>query len=359
VDRRKLIARSTTIGAVAVVLLTAVTIGLRREPIETDLTQRATAALTAAGFADLDVQFDGRDATVTGTADDLVAALDVVGGLEGVRVVDGSVRSTTPPESTTTTATVAAATDGTGDPPPPPTESTFTLRSDGGSLSIAGRIPSQEVADQLVASASAAYPGLTIRDGITVDPGATSPLWLPGLPAAIEAIGATLSNPELDLSQTGLAVGGLVPSEQARTETLAVLDSLGLPVQDGLRIAPSSFESELNAVVDTATILFASGSADISAEGRAALDAIASVLAADQRPALTVAGHTDDVGSIEDNQVLSEARARSVIEHLVANGVQRGRLNPIGFGESRPVASNESEEGRAANRRIEFIVEGN
>ena len=71
-----------------------------------------------------------------------------------------------------------------------------------------------------------------------------------------------------------------------------------------------------------------------------------------------VEGHTDAVGTEAYNQSLSERRAMAVREVLVSEfGIQPGRVDAIGFGEARPVADNDSEEGRAINRRVEAVVE--
>ncbi|HTF85161.1 MAG TPA: OmpA family protein, partial [Cellvibrio sp.] len=70
-----------------------------------------------------------------------------------------------------------------------------------------------------------------------------------------------------------------------------------------------------------------------------------------------VSGHTDAMGSENYNQRLSERRARTVYEYLIAQGIRADRLEgPVGHGEERPIASNETDEGRALNRRIELKV---
>jgi OOP family OmpA-OmpF porin len=73
-------------------------------------------------------------------------------------------------------------------------------------------------------------------------------------------------------------------------------------------------------------------------------------------PALRVLvnGHTDSIGSEAYNQRLSEKRAKAVLDYLVGRGIDPSRLKAVGHGESRPIASNETEEGRARNRRVEF-----
>ncbi|MEM9747972.1 MAG: OmpA family protein [Actinomycetota bacterium] len=77
------------------------------------------------------------------------------------------------------------------------------------------------------------------------------------------------------------------------------------------------------------------------------------------RPSTTISivGHTDSIGDDESNLRLSQARAESVRDWFVDNGIDADRLQAAGLGESQPVADNETEEGRRANRRIEFVVE--
>ena len=70
---------------------------------------------------------------------------------------------------------------------------------------------------------------------------------------------------------------------------------------------------------------------------------------------LAVEGHTDNAGTPAHNQTLSEARAREVVRTIVAQGIATSRLQAVGFGQSRPLADNATEEGRARNRRVELV----
>ena len=69
-----------------------------------------------------------------------------------------------------------------------------------------------------------------------------------------------------------------------------------------------------------------------------------------------VEGHTDSDGDDVYNLKLSQARAEAVVEYLVGKGIERDRLDPAGFGETRPVAGNDTDLGRARNRRVEFLI---
>lgn len=103
-------------------------------------------------------------------------------------------------------------------------------------------------------------------------------------------------------------------------------------------------------------IHFAFDEATLLPDSVTLLNKMADTLNEEESLQLTVAGHADSLGSAAYNKRLSAKRAQSVVNHLVSQGVARTRLQFIGYGESRPIASNETEEGRALNRRVEFIM---
>lgn len=103
-------------------------------------------------------------------------------------------------------------------------------------------------------------------------------------------------------------------------------------------------------------IYFDTGKADVKPESDAALKEIAKLLQKDAQLKLYVVGPTDNVGNLASNQDLSQRRADAVAQLLSAKyGVPPSRLRAIGDGPSAPVASNDSEEGRAKNRRVELV----
>jgi OOP family OmpA-OmpF porin len=94
----------------------------------------------------------------------------------------------------------------------------------------------------------------------------------------------------------------------------------------------------------------------IRSDGKPVLDEAVRTLKEEAGITVSVEGHTDAVGSDAYNQGLSERRADAVADYLAAGGVARRRLSTVGFGEAKPVASNETEDGRAQNRRVEFRI---
>ena len=97
--------------------------------------------------------------------------------------------------------------------------------------------------------------------------------------------------------------------------------------------------------------------AEVNPSGRDILDHAVKVLRDNPNLRVTVEGHTDSVGSAAYNQKLSERRAQAVKRYLVRQGIDPSRIMTEGYGKSRPIASNETEEGRAQNRRADIIAD--
>ena len=126
--------------------------------------------------------------------------------------------------------------------------------------------------------------------------------------------------------------------------------------------APDPLVAEVErAILDTGLfrstrVHFEFGEATLLPVSEATLDAVADVLRRYPALRVRVGGHTDAVSSAAFNLRLSQRRADAVRDYLVGGGVAAGRVEAVGFGEGQPVASNETETGRALNRRVEFVV---
>ncbi len=134
-------------------------------------------------------------------------------------------------------------------------------------------------------------------------------------------------------------------------------DGDGVPdVDDQCPGTPKSANADETGCWSTAEVRFGSDSTAIDPELAGTIASLASVMVANPNLRVRVDGHTDATGPAAYNQALSERRAESVRAALVAQGVDAGRIDVQGHGETQPSAPNDTPEGRAANRRIEFTV---
>jgi OmpA-OmpF porin, OOP family len=148
--------------------------------------------------------------------------------------------------------------------------------------------------------------------------------------------------------------------DQPGTGTRAILNIVDVaPLKEGLvTVTATELAKQIGAVGHVAVygVYFDFDRADIKSESAPALREMATLL--EQQPTLSVAivGHTDNVGTLEHNLLLSERRAATVVKYLVSqHQVSAARLMAKGVGPLSPVASNKAEEGRAKNRRVELV----
>jgi outer membrane protein OmpA-like peptidoglycan-associated protein/tetratricopeptide (TPR) repeat protein len=103
-------------------------------------------------------------------------------------------------------------------------------------------------------------------------------------------------------------------------------------------------------------IYFATNSFELTRESRLVTDAFVEFLTENPSVVVEIQGHTDNVGNDNDNMVLSDNRAKSVYDYIISTGVNADRLKYKGYGKTKPIASNDTEEGRSKNRRTVFVI---
>ncbi|KQV22413.1 hypothetical protein ASC74_14505 [Pseudomonas sp. Root329] len=121
-------------------------------------------------------------------------------------------------------------------------------------------------------------------------------------------------------------------------------------------VKPEPVQSEVITLSDAGDVLFAFNQSDLTPAAQSKLDSLLPKLQSADVVSIKVIGHTDSVGSDTYNQALSERRASSVAAYLLSQGVAPNKLTSEGKGQSQPVADNETEEGRAKNRRVELHI---
>ena len=251
------------------------------------------------------------------------------------------------------------------DPNAGPPEFTATLSPEG-QVQLRGRI-NGEAARGLADSYARArfgsdkvYTAARIVEGLPAD-------WPTRVLAGLEAL-AALSNGAVTITPTRLAVTGNTGNPDASNEIATLLAGklgegqnldmdvtyqekldpvLGLPT-------PDECEKEIGEVLKVGKITFEPGNATIDASALGTMDEIAEILKRCGDLPLEIQGHTDSQGREVMNQALSQSRAESVLNELRARRVLTASFTAKGYGEEVPIASNSTEEGREANRRIEF-----
>jgi OmpA-OmpF porin, OOP family len=237
----------------------------------------------------------------------------------------------------------------------------------GGAVRLAGPLGDRSSQIAVLGFAEAVFGHARVSDTIVLDP--QLPEGWPGrVLTGIEAL-ALLDEGTLAVTGDTLSVSGRSLQEEAGREIESFFSgrAAGPVVIDVVFDAEAAAAAaiaerppeedcaeEVKAILAEEMILFESGSDRIDSASGDVLDAIARALEPCPAARFEVAGHTDSVGSASFNQRLSERRAAAVVEALA--GRVEAQLAPVGHGPDRPVADNDTEEGRALNRRIEFAL---
>ncbi len=240
-------------------------------------------------------------------------------------------------------------------------EPLFSIESFAGSVFMRGTLPSQGEVNSLREEAERIYGPDSVAAWLT-DPVAPALPYLTDHEAFFQAFeGRALTF--LDVGGA-LVVRGNVPSEEVRTsigESLtAVVDPRGLINELVVVEIDEATQSAIDAINDVVggALKFNSGSTSLSESDMERLDEVAAIMEDTPDLRVVVEGHTDDRGTMLGNQRISEERAAAVVAYLIEVGIDSDRISAIGFGETRPIASNATSSGRSANRRIDFTVEG-
>jgi outer membrane protein OmpA-like peptidoglycan-associated protein len=171
--------------------------------------------------------------------------------------------------------------------------------------------------------------------------------------------GTAMSNPETGYYQITLPAGRLYGFLASSDKFISVNENVDLKdlgeykeLERDLYLVPI----EIGEKVRLNNIFFATGKWDLLPESFAELDKLVKILNDNPNMVIEINGHTDNVGNDESNLALSQKRAAAVVTYLLGKGISNTRLDSKGFGETQPVAPNETEEGRALNRRVEFVI---
>lgn len=356
------------LGAAALIVPTAlagITLAWPRPQIESELGQRATEALTAAGFSGAGVTFSGRDATISGiAADQRDKALAAVEGATGVRAAAF-------PET--------GAGGGSATP--------FGLTETGDSIALTGVVGSEDERQQLVSAAASQAGGRSIEDQLTVQDGATLPSGV--TPQAVTAVAGALAGANgevtVSVSGSGLTITGAVPDQATKdavgqkvaaalpgvaldnqlttavsgaaaptaTAPTATAPTGGTPAGGELdAAAKQALQSNLTQLLAGSPISFGPNSPQLTPQGGSTVAKVLELLKGSAGARVRVDGFVaagPGDGKLTAQQ-LSDARAATVRDALVAGGVPADHIAVRGLGEGTSPAQS------VAGRRVEITV---
>ncbi|ACM02261.1 OmpA family protein [Cereibacter sphaeroides] len=300
-------------------------------------------------FSDADVTLEGKPGTPRAQFD------RAVGALEAALPKVFSLEATLPPAP-------QAVAEG-------PAEFRASL-SDQGRVELSGRVTDELTRKAVDSFARAQFGASKVRSATRLD-GELPEGWPTRVLAGLESL-AQLHSGELLVRADTVEVTGVTGSKQASGRISQVLSArLGQGRSFKVDIVydkkfdpeaalptPQECMSRIRRVLAGQKITFEPGSAEIDRSARGTLDGLAEVFKVCKAMPLEISGHTDSQGSEGGNKALSQARAEAVLLALQGRRVDVGRMKAVGYGEERPIADNGNEEGREANRRIEFTLLG-
>ena len=170
--------------------------------------------------------------------------------------------------------------------------------------------------------------------------------------AGIGAIGGAIAGNAIDqMDQENEALEGQLNQNQQQIEENRRL------IEELKKAGADVRSTNRGVVVNLPDILFQFDRANLTPEAHRTVEEISNVLTGVKDRPIAVEGHTDSIGTVRYNKDLSYRRAQSVVAKLSQAGVPRGQMQVVGYGEGKPIATNNSDAGRARNRRVEIIVE--
>lgn len=227
-----------------------------------------------------------------------------------------------------------------------------------GPVVVSGVVPDEATRQLILGQVREVYGRERVVDQLGVAPTSAPPNWADNVKKLI--------TPDLRSVQRGhLSVSGNTVELVGETDSSATREKLGAQLNASLNptytvnnrlVVGEAPQARIDSVLEGKIVEFESGSAVLSPVGRQVLDELLPVLRGLDGKTMQVVGHTDASGQRLSNVNLSRSRAAAVKSYLVANGLSAAAITTTGLGPDRPLVSNDTPEGRAKNRRIEFQV---
>ncbi len=224
---------------------------------------------------------------------------------------------------------------------------------------VGGVVPDEATRQAILAKVRQVYGAERVVDQLGVGPLVAPPNWSAHVQRMIAPELERVSRGQITIRGNNVEVRGEVANEASRQEVasrmLTAINNPTYTVRNGLRVAAAG-QDQIDAALANRIVEFEPASFELTPLGRTTLDRLLPVLHKLTDRNFEVIGHTDSVGTRATNLALSAARADAVKNYLMARGIRESAITTLGAGPDRPLADNETPDGRARNRRIELRV---
>lgn len=227
-----------------------------------------------------------------------------------------------------------------------------------GMVTASGTLPDEATKATVLDNLRKLYGADRVVDRIEVGGVVTPANWSKYVANMINPNLKQVSNGQVQIQGNSIDISGEVPNEAVRQQVLSTLSTSfdqNYGIKQSLRIGASK-QAVLDQALANRVVQFESGSAILTPAGRGVLDEMATAILKLNNPFIQVIGNTDNVGERESNVALSLARASTVKSYLIGKGIPAASLSVSGQGPDNPVADNNTDAGRARNRRIDFKI---
>jgi OOP family OmpA-OmpF porin len=231
-------------------------------------------------------------------------------------------------------------------------------------ITLNGNISSEEERDSILSEVRSKFGGVRLVDNLVYASGAPDG-FRDAAKVAVAAV-SRLAGGHSEVSDSTVNIAGNAYHASAAG---AVVDEIGEAMPSGFDVAvsitvrqppqpvtPLRCRDLLQRTLTVGRIEFDGGKAEVAEDSFGLLDRVAATIERCTEAAVEVGAHTDADGSTQGNLKLSQERANAIVEFLVDAGIKRERLTAAGYGEAKPIHDNDTPEGKAANRRIEFVL---
>lgn len=327
--------RMLLLGLLGLAILCVLCPYCRAPAIEGDLQGKALVCVNDAGLDTELLSISGRDVTLAGTVASQTLADQVeacIAAIPGIRVVLNNFEIM----------------------------GVLGFRTHYGDITLWGAVPSEAHRSAIVDEAVALWGAENVVDELEVYPGVDSGLWPESFAPGLAGLHQYREDLEVELSGGRAVVSGTVVSALTKERVLggAATNLPGFEIVDRLTIREPTADHEilqasLDTLLDGKVVEFATDNADLTANGRRVLDEVVAILQATPGR-VEISGHTDSRQTQAYNLDLSRNRAAAVERYFVAKGLDADRFEVVGYGETRPIASNDTLAGQQKNRRTEF-----